>query len=397
MKKISLLLIAWLAFGTVLADDYKPMVREGVKWVYFIHFQSHSAPSTSKVAFITYEFKDEVEMNGHTYKKCWRTVTDEYGLIDPTPRVVAYAREEDKKVYAIYDEEFIAQNRDYNAGYYEYDVSAMDSPQMRINIQGIDQPALSICGMEWTDVYPDYTDEYLIYDFNDLPDFYAHYPHKVYHCGPMPYLTDRFEDVPNSIITETRSCTVVDTIALGDGRVVKLYKVVPIFSGELEQSPAQAPAQSPAQAPTVISSSLSVYNGDGRLAIDGYGMVTIQTNRPTQIFKRSLAASINRSFISPDAMLRHIDTSILNPDAYNFTFGFCHIEDNGVKVIEYKYCDIFHGNAGIPRPNTAVEDVEAVPAEVPSDGLYYDMQGRAVAEPTEAGIYVRNGKKVVVR
>ena len=58
---------------------------------------------------------------------------------------------------------------------------------------------------------------------------------------------------------------------------------------------------------------------------------------------------------------------------------------------------VFHGNAGVPRPNTAVEDVEAAPDERPGDGLYYDMQGRAVAEPTAAGIYVRNGKKVVVR
>ncbi len=52
--------------------------------------------------------------------------------------------------------------------------------------------------------------------------------------------------------------------------------------------------------------------------------------------------------------------------------------------------------AHIKRVNglTAVDDIRVADT---GDGLYYDMQGRAMTEPAGAGIYVRNGKKIVVR
>ncbi|MBO7609799.1 MAG: leucine-rich repeat protein [Muribaculaceae bacterium] len=44
---------------------------------------------------------------------------------------------------------------------------------------------------------------------------------------------------------------------------------------------------------------------------------------------------------------------------------------------------------------SSIDDMNAVP--VAGDGAYYDMQGRRVAEPSQPGIYVRDGKKIVVK
>lgn len=392
MKKLAFLLIAVLSICTAIADDYKPMVREGVKWVYAIRYRD--ATQSTNIAFITYEFKDDVVMNDKTYKKCWRTVRDKAGelMLDTEPKVVAYAREQDKKVYAIYNEEFIAQNRDYNAGYYEYDISELDIAKMMITIQGIEELYLT---MENSNFYPDYTDEYLIYDFNDLPNFYEHYPEKVYHCRPWPLFSEVAEvEIPNSIITEKHSAKVVDTITLHDGRDVNVYNVKRDFIGQVDKTKSQAPA--------IDNTPPSIYEGDGRLAIDGYGIITFQSNRLRQaagMNPRSIAACINRSFISPDAMLRHIDESpLLNPP-YPLSFCFCHIEDNGEKVVEYKLCDYYHkiDSGTTRRPSTGIDEVEPEQISEKADGLYYDMQGRSVTNPAEAGIYIHNRKKVIVR
>ena len=49
-----------------------------------------------------------------------------------------------------------------------------------------------------------------------------------------------------------------------------------------------------------------------------------------------------------------------------------------------------------PNQNTGVKDIDAVvPDGDAGDGVYYDMQGRRVAEPTAPGIYIHNGKVVI--
>ncbi|MBR1882570.1 MAG: peptidase M6, partial [Muribaculaceae bacterium] len=47
------------------------------------------------------------------------------------------------------------------------------------------------------------------------------------------------------------------------------------------------------------------------------------------------------------------------------------------------------------RTPTAITDIEAQPAQA-GDGLYYNLMGQPVAHPA-AGIYIHNGKKVVVK
>jgi hypothetical protein len=48
-------------------------------------------------------------------------------------------------------------------------------------------------------------------------------------------------------------------------------------------------------------------------------------------------------------------------------------------------------------PATGVEKVETDKVEGINDGKYYTLQGYAVDRPTKRGIYIRNGKKVVVK
>lgn len=47
--------------------------------------------------------------------------------------------------------------------------------------------------------------------------------------------------------------------------------------------------------------------------------------------------------------------------------------------------------------SSAVEAIEAAPAQVVEDGKWYNLQGIQVAEPTSNGIYIHNGKKVMIR
>ena len=48
-------------------------------------------------------------------------------------------------------------------------------------------------------------------------------------------------------------------------------------------------------------------------------------------------------------------------------------------------------------PSTGVEKVETDKVEGINDGKYYTLQGYAVERPTKRGIYIRNGKKVVIK
>ena len=58
-------------------------------------------------------------------------------------------------------------------------------------------------------------------------------------------------------------------------------------------------------------------------------------------------------------------------------------------VIEY-----FESSSFVYDGSTAITDVKA---ETPAgDGYYYNLAGQRVANPT-AGIYIRNGKKIVVK
>ena len=75
MKKILLLFALLMSFVGTHAEtnDYQPLVREGVKWIYaYVPMYDESGYYSR----FTIEIRDEIELDGVKYKKCWRTYKD---------------------------------------------------------------------------------------------------------------------------------------------------------------------------------------------------------------------------------------------------------------------------------------------------------------------------------
>ena len=389
MKRIIFILTLIMSCSTMFADDYLPMVREGVKWVYRL---SYTVPGDNyfKVLFINYEFRDDVEINGMTYKKCWRTIEDRSGTFDTTPTVIAYAREKNKKVYAIYDDAFVAQTRSYNAGYREFST-------MPFKIQGMYAQDIDVITIhQYT--YKDYNDEYLIYDFNDLSDFYAKYPKVTYNLGYIPGLRYFDENGVLQELQENQGVIVTvgkqaDTIGYVNvqGRELMQYKVKTTSDSQvIDRMNSVAAGQGQVSPGTEVE-----LNDESLLAIEGYGVYNLGRSLES-IPKRNIAAFYCRSFMSPEAMMRHIDESIFDNVANAVYFCFCHIEDNGEKIIQRELCDYYHDvYNNSDAQNSGIDEV--VTGYIKVDDAYYDMQGRRVSEPTQPGIYIHNREKVVVK
>ncbi|MBO7609442.1 MAG: dockerin type I repeat-containing protein [Muribaculaceae bacterium] len=109
MKKIVLLLVALLSFGIMQADEYVPLLREGVKWVCvetksvtdYNHPEFYPDVYTR---FYTIELIGDTVVEGMTYKKCYRYSDVDWNetLTFPCSRTepIALLREEGRVVYA---------------------------------------------------------------------------------------------------------------------------------------------------------------------------------------------------------------------------------------------------------------------------------------------------------
>ena len=123
MKKGLLLLIALLGFSQLYADEYLPLVREGVKWVCLETKYIESAELYEvKKRFYTIEFKGDSVIDGITYKKCYRYSDNEWvddGYIIPCSKIkpMALLREEDRVVYAYAKDNNVL---DHSLGDYAY-------------------------------------------------------------------------------------------------------------------------------------------------------------------------------------------------------------------------------------------------------------------------------------
>ncbi|MBP5316046.1 MAG: hypothetical protein J6Y87_09325 [Muribaculaceae bacterium] len=77
-----------------------------------------------------------------------------------------------------------------------------------------------------------------------------------------------------------------------------------------------------------------------------------------------------------------------------------HVTEYGQIIYKGESYDIIQRTAFDPdnaqRGDTGVNDIPVVETE-DGDAPYYDMQGRSVAAPTQPGIYIHNGQKVVVK
>ena len=103
-----LLLIFTLTVGFVTyADEYLPLLREGVKWVYSEEFHdiyniNEGDINLSDSRKYTIELRGDTVIAGETYKKCYRVCDNEVNwteLAFSKTQPVAFLREEGKKVY----------------------------------------------------------------------------------------------------------------------------------------------------------------------------------------------------------------------------------------------------------------------------------------------------------
>ncbi len=174
MKKITFLLLGVLMMTSVNAEEneYVPLVREGVKWVYLFYEQTHNIKKVYPSYLYSLEINGDslVQINGKNYKKVYYTLLDRDFQPVCEPELVSLVREEDGVVYRRLLREY-----PYNAD---------------------NQP---ICQPFWVNNMM----EYAIYDFNRdsyLPE--------------LPYYSDEFYSIANEYFRNNPYQT---TVMVGDG------------------------------------------------------------------------------------------------------------------------------------------------------------------------------------
>ena len=126
MKRNILFLLFTITVGfTTYADEYLPLVREGVKWI-CLETKFYSSQDFSEelvdTRFYTIEFEGDSVIDGITYKKCYRYSDTNWaydGYIIPCSKIkpMALLREEDHVVYAYAKDNNVL---DHSLGDYAY-------------------------------------------------------------------------------------------------------------------------------------------------------------------------------------------------------------------------------------------------------------------------------------
>ncbi len=280
MKKIIISLLMLMGITSVQAQEYEyvPLVREGVKRVYV--FNHHGVETDGgPIVYYTEEMKGETTLNGRQYMNLYRYYGDELDVNTMLP--YAYVREQDKKVYAVLDENNKLEDGDFN-------------------VYRNGDPVIKTEDFESTG-------EYLIYDFNDFVAFYD--------------ANSRIKVVSTGLES------------VGDAMRTAYY---------LDE----------AKRYLILESVGAVTNG---------GLLFPSTGR-----------------------------WVNGPHPH--TLGLSHVIENGEVVYKSPRYDSLHG---LITP-TAVVDLKT--DDVPqADNLYYNLMGQPVAEPTQPGIYIHHGKKIVIK
>ena len=104
MRKIFTLLSIMLTSSLLFANDYTPLVREGVKW--HCRMDVVSLITETETYPYTIEIKGDTVINDVSYKKCYYTFEDESVATNEIPR--AFLREDigEKKIYALYNYDY---------------------------------------------------------------------------------------------------------------------------------------------------------------------------------------------------------------------------------------------------------------------------------------------------
>ena len=150
MKKLFILFALLMSFAVTHAEtnDYQPLVREGVKWIYAYVPMYDESGYYSRFSI---EIRDEIVLDGVKYKQCWRSYIDTNNNHEAgETELLAYVREEGKRIYAVLP---------------NHDSDSHTNP--------------GIAGEK--------SDEWLVYDFNDIPTFYSKLPKETFYTlqGPV--------------------------------------------------------------------------------------------------------------------------------------------------------------------------------------------------------------------
>ena len=146
MKKITLIMLGILMITSASAVEYQymPLIKDGKKWVeYYENYEDyeHDLYDQYQSGIICYQLQGVSEINGITYHNLYATLNSDRISDILTP--VAYVREQDKKVFAMINEDCEV---DFPRGYHPF--------------------VMARC-----QYFPE-NNEYLIYDFNDITSPY---------------------------------------------------------------------------------------------------------------------------------------------------------------------------------------------------------------------------------
>ncbi|MBQ4138282.1 MAG: hypothetical protein II592_01910 [Muribaculaceae bacterium] len=280
MKKIIISLLMLMGVTGVQAQEpeFVPLVREGVKRVYV--FNHHGVETDGgPIVYYTEEMKGETTLNGRQYMNLYRYYGDELDVNTMLP--YAYVREQDKKVYAVLDENNKLEDGDFN-------------------VYRNGDPVIKTEDFESTG-------EYLIYDFNDFVAFYDTYSYK-----------------------QVQSTGEIEV----NGHMCKAY-----YLDENQRY----------------------------LILEGVGSVT----------DRGLLFPMTGRWVN---------------GPHPHTLGLSHVIEGGEVVYKSPRYDELKDKL----TPTAVVDLKTTETRS-GDNRYYNLMGQPVAKPTQPGIYIHQGNKIVIK
>ena len=339
--KNSIILLAVLLgaeAATAQDSDYLPIAREGVKWVYYAQDLS-----TRTMYPITYYFDGEIgnEIDGkYIRKKCWRVCgwDDQSSGVTPEPELIALVSESDRRVFVRLLNKFSGDMSLISWSIGQHNINGYYTTEFR-------HPEERACG----------PNEVVVYDFND----YARHLYK----APRAY------NAETQTIEGYWGVFKQDEVTI-NGRSLKRYEIGRGPSKEFGKD-IDDTAVNPWSPQTYINQKAYV--------IEGYGAVFSSSNMNSASF-----------FLLPVLM-----------DYNTCNLFFSHIEEDGKIVYKGEEYDMIQQQLLLYgyNPDRGDTDVSEIPVtEVDGgDAPYYDMQGHAVAAPSQPGIYIHNGQKVVVK
>lgn len=210
-------------------------------------------------------------------------------------------------------------------------------------------------------------------------------------------------------ITGWDTSNVTDTDDMFDG-CTNLSKTVTANEGETGEYWAtfydvcgyQAPSGTQVFKVTLSDSGISMTEIEDGIVKSGEGVVLKSTSGSIPLTPTISASATSYS----DNSLLGTMTSISNPgNAYVLNkkssgIGFYKLKDTGTIGANKAYL-VYSGSGSESREFFGFNEITGIESifkslEPKADGQYYDLQGRSVASPTK-GLYIVNGKKVVIR